>query len=329
MRIFLTGATGFIGGRVAGKLAGRGDQVVALVRSPEKADPLREMGVEIAEGDITDRESMRAPMTGVDAVVHVAAWFEVGSRDPREVAERINVDGTRNVLSLIGELAIPRGVYTSTLAVNSDTGGRVVDESYRYDGPHLTVYDETKWRAHHEVAVPMMEDGLPLIILQPGMVYGPGDHSGVHDAFTDWLRGRLPAVPRKTAFCWSHVDDVAEVHIAALDCGTPGESYIAAGPYHTMVEAFDIAGEILGRRPPRIHLPGIVQRGMAGVSGLLDRVLPIPRNYRAETLRTSAGTTYLGDNGKARRELGYEPRPLRQGLEETLPAWMAEVGVVD
>jgi dihydroflavonol-4-reductase len=96
-----------------------------------------------------------------------------------------------------------------------------------------------------------------------------------------------------------------------------------------MVEAFDIAGEILGRRPPRIHLPGSVQRGMARLTGLLDRLLPIPRNYRAETLRTSAGTTYLGDNGKARRELGYDPRPLRQGLVETLPAWMAEAGVVD
>jgi nucleoside-diphosphate-sugar epimerase len=329
MRVFLTGATGFIGGRIAEKLVERGDEVVALVRSPEKAGPLREMGVEIAEGDITDRESMRAPMAGADAVMHVAAWFEIGSRDPREVAERINVEGTRNVLDLMLELGIPRGVYTSTLAVNSDTGGRVVDECYRYDGPHLTLYDETKWLAHHEVALPMMESGLPLMILQPGMVYGPGDHSGVQVAFLDWLRGRLPAIPRTTAFCWSHVDDVADVHIAALERGTPGESYIVAGPCHTMVEAFQIAGEIVGRRPPPIRIPARVQRGMARLSAVLDRVLPIPRNYRAETLRTSAGTTYLGDNDKARRELGYDPRPLRQGLAETLPAWMAEAGIAD
>ena len=324
MRIFLTGATGFIGGRIAEKLVRRGDEVVALVRSPEKAEPLREMGVRIAEGDITRRDTLREPMRGTHAVLHVAAWFEIGSRDSREVAERINVDGTRNVLGVMGELGIPRGVYTSTLAVNSDTGGRVVDESYRYDGPHLTVYDETKWRAHHEVAVPMMEDGLPLTILMPGMVYGPGDHSGVHGAFIDWLRGRLPAIPRETAFCWSHVDDVADVHIAALERGEPGESYIVAGPCHTMAEAFEMAGEILGRRPPPIRIPGRVQRGMARVSGVLERLLPIPRNYRAESLRTSAGTTYLGNNGKARRELEYDPRPLRQGLEETLPAWEAE-----
>jgi len=327
MRIFLTGGTGFIGGRVAEMLRERGDEVVALSRSPEKEGRLREMGAEIARGDITERESMREPMRAVDAVLHVAAWYRTGAlRKDRETAERINVDGTRNVLELMRELEIPKGVYTSTVAVFSDTKGEVVREGYRHEGRHITLYDETKARAQHAVAEPMMEAGLPLVILQPGMVYGPGDTGPMADTFRLWLRRRLPAIPRSTVFCWSHVDDVARIHIDALVRGRPGESYIVTGPAHSMAEAFEIAGEVAGRRPPPIRIPAAVQKGMALGSRLVEWALPLPEQYRSEALRTSAGTTYLGDPGKARGELGWSPRPLREGFGETIPAWMEEVG---
>jgi nucleoside-diphosphate-sugar epimerase len=147
MRYFVTGATGFIGGRVARRLVEAGHQVVALVRTPAKANELRDGGVELVAGDITDRESMRHPMTGVDGVFHIAAWYKVGARD-KHAAQRINVEGTRNVLELMRDLKIPKGVYTSTLAVFGDTHGQIVDENYRYDGPHLSEYDRTKWAAH-------------------------------------------------------------------------------------------------------------------------------------------------------------------------------------
>ncbi len=93
------------------------------------------------------------------------------------MVERIHVQGTRNVLELMRELDIPRGVYTSTLAVFSDTKGRLVDETYRHNGPWLSLYDRTKWLAHYRVAEPMIRQGLPLVIVQPGLVYGPGDTS--------------------------------------------------------------------------------------------------------------------------------------------------------
>jgi nucleoside-diphosphate-sugar epimerase len=167
MKYLVTGATGFIGGRVARQLVAAGHQVVTVARTPEKAGDLAALGVEIHKGDITDKESLRAPMTGVEGVFHIAAWYEIAQKDS-SMAQRINVDGTRNVLEMMRDLHIPKGVYTSSIAVNSNTHGKLVDESYRYDGPHLSEYDRTKWEAHYRVAEPMMRAGLPLVIVQPG-----------------------------------------------------------------------------------------------------------------------------------------------------------------
>ena len=158
MRYFLTGATGFIGGRVARQLREAGHEVVAVVRDPAKAGSLAAQGVVLAQGDVTDKESMRGAMTGVDGVFHIAGWYKIGARDKRD-GTLINIDGTRNVLELMRELRIPKGVYTSTVAVFSDTHGRMPDESYRYNGPHITEYDRTKWVAHYEVAEPLVKAG--------------------------------------------------------------------------------------------------------------------------------------------------------------------------
>ncbi len=323
MRYFLTGATGFIGGRLAKALVANGHEVVALVRNAGQAAPLAEAGITLATGDITDQASMRPAMAGADGVFHLAAWYKIGAKDST-MAERINVTGTRHVLELMRELGIPKGVYTSTLAVFSDTHGRRVEENYRYDGPHLSEYDRTKWLAHYQVAVPMAAAGLSLVIVQPGLVYGPGDTSAIAVTFKQYLQRRLPLLPERTAFCWAHVDDVVRGHLLAMEKGRPGESYIIAGPQYTLIEAFAIAERITGIKAPRLRgKPGLL-RFMATLSGFFGTLLPLPVTYAAETLRVSAGVTYLGDNAKARRELGYTVRPLEEGLKETLLSLMQE-----
>lgn len=326
MKYFLTGATGFVGGRVACQLVEAGHQVVAVVRNPAKAQNLAELGIAVHQGDVTDKESMRAPMQGVDGVFHIAGWYKIGVRDTSE-ATSINVYGTRNVLELMRSLDIPKGVYTSTLAVFSDTHGRMVDESYRYDGAHLSEYDRTKWVAHYRIADPMIAAGLPLMIVQPGLIYGPGDTSSVRSTLILYLQRKLPMIPAKTAFCWAHLDDVARGHILAMERGRPGESYIIAGPMHTLVEALDLAEQICGVPAPRIHVPPILMKAMAATMGLVAKVRPVPDMYSKEYLRVNAGTTYLGSNAKARRELGYDPRPLREGLAETLRHEMRLLGM--
>jgi nucleoside-diphosphate-sugar epimerase len=326
MKFFVTGATGFIGGRVARQLIAQGHFVNTVARNPAAARVLVDLGVKVYRGDITDKETMRGPMVEMDGVFHIAGWYKVGARDKRP-AYPTNVLGTRNVLELMRELAIPRGVYTSTLAVFSDTHGAVPDESYRHNGPWLTTYDRTKWQAHYEVALPMIQQGLPLVIVQPGGVYGPGDTSLIHDTLASYLMRRLPLVPERTAYCWAHVDDIAEAHLQAMDLGVPGQTYIIGGPVHTVTDVLALAERITGYRAPDIQAPPAMVLAMAYCMAPFGAVLPLPPSFTYEGLRSGAGVTYLGSDAKARRELGFDPRPLDDGLRETLHALMRELGV--
>ena len=319
-RYFVTGATGFIGGELTKQLVGRGHQVVALVRSPEKAALLKTLGVELHTGDITERESLRAPMQGADGVFHVAGWYKIGVAEP--AAEAINVGGTRNVLEVARDLAIPRIVYTSTVGVFGDTHGEVVDESYYTRGPFLTEYDRTKWIAHYEVAVPMARAGLPLVIAMPGLVYGPGDTSAVHTTLAQLLRGRLFTTPSRVAFAWGYVEDTARGLRQAMESGRAGESYLLTGPVHTFQDAFALAARIAGKRPPPLHPPPALMRLLASGVAMVERARP-----SAETLRLMAGTTWIGSSAKADRDLGFTTRPLDEGLRHTIEHELRQLGM--
>lgn len=322
MKYFVTGATGFVGGALARKLREAGHEVNASVRSPEKAKELQTLGVKLFKGDVTDKESMREAMTGVDGVYHVAGWYKVGAKDNSD-GVRVNINGTRNVLELIQELGIPKGVYTSTLAVNSDTKGKLVDESYHFSGEHLSEYDRTKAVAH-EIANEFIAKGLPLVIVQPGLIYGPGDTSSVRTSLVSFLRGRLPMLPYETTLCWAHVDDVIEGHILAMQKGKVGESYNICGEPYNLYDAYQIASRVSGKRAPMGVSPKLM-KAMSVLVRPLDFLLP--DSYTSEGLRVISGVTYIGDNSKARRELGYDPRPVSEGWAETVRHEMKLLGM--
>jgi nucleoside-diphosphate-sugar epimerase len=323
-KYFVTGATGFIGGQVARQLVDAGHDVVAIARNPSRATDLTAIGVHVVPGDVLNPASLREPMTGVDGVFHLAGWYQVGVRD-KTPGQAINVEGTRNVLSAMRDLQVPRGVYTSTLAVNGDTHGRVVDESYRFDGPFLSEYDRTKWEAHYRVAEPMIQQGLPLIIVQPGGVYGPGDNSPQGQMFRQYLQRKLPMVPRGAALCWAHVEDTARGHLLAMERGTVGQSYMIPGPPATIYEVLKLAERITGVPAPRAQLPAGLIKGVAVVMGLVEGFVPVPDTMSSEYLRVAAGATYLGSNAKARRELGFNPRAIEDGLRETLLSELSQL----
>ena len=322
MKYFLTGATGFLGGVLARQLREAGHEVNASIRDPKKASELQSLGVHLFPGDVTDKESMREAMQGVDGVFHVAGWYKVGVSD-KTPGEKVNVQGTRNVLELMKELRIPKGVYTSTLAINSDTHGKVVDESYSFTGKHLTEYDRTKAEAHR-IAEGFISRGLPLVIVMPGGIYGPGDTSVLRQNLIDFLQEKLPALPTQAGICWGHVDDTAHAHILAMEKGVPGETYMIAGEPCTYVDAFQLASHITSKRTPKA-VPYQIMKTMSQLVRPFDNLLP--EIYTSEGLRILGGVTYWGDNSKAKRFLGFHPRPLREGLETTLKHEMSLLGM--
>jgi len=313
MKYFLTGATGFLGGVLARQLREAGDEVNAVIRSPQKASELQSLGVQLFKGDVTDKESMRTAMQGTDGVFHVAGWYKIGTKDKSD-GERVNVQGTRNVLELMKELHIAKGVYTSTVAINSDTHGELKNESYRFTGKHLTEYDRTKALAH-DLARQFIAEGLPLVIVMPGGIYGPGDTSILRATLINYLQGKLPMLPTQAGITWAHVEDVARGHILAMEKGVPGETYILAGEPGTYQEVFQIASHITGK-----PAPSFVSHRLFKFLSMLVKPFDsfLPESYTSEGLRIVAGPTYYADNSKAKRFLGYNPRPLSEGLESTL-----------
>ena len=322
MRAFITGATGFIGSHVARKLRARGDQVVALVRTPSTAGDLAHLGCELVAGSLETGTSLEEGVRGADAVFHVAAVYKAGiPRSARPAMYEANVRGTERVLDAAIRAGVPRIVYVSTVNVFGNTRGRVVDETYRRDEADgfLTYYDETKYRAH-QVAVDRIARGAPVVIAQPGGVYGPGDHSDLGNLVDQVRTGKLKfkAFP-DTGFVFLHVDDCADGILLVHDRGAVGASYVLGGERSTLGRFIDTVAEIAGRRPPRITLPpGVVKAGIP-FGPLVGKLMGTGPNLR-ELIRAADGVTYWASDEKARRELGYSPRDLVTGMRQTLAA---------
>ncbi|MBX0286953.1 NAD-dependent epimerase/dehydratase family protein [Halomicroarcula sp. F28] len=323
MEYLVTGATGLVGSHVVHQLVEDDHDVVAVTRSASNAGHLPDE-ITVTEGDITEKASLREPMAGVDGVFHIAGWAYVGPGPENErKAERINVEGTRNVLELIDELDVPKGVYTSTTGLYDDTD-EPVDESDDPERPSSPVYTRTKWDAHYEVARPMMDDGLPLVVVLPGNAFGRWDkpYGTNRGVLRDYLQEELPMIPRDWAFPFEHAADTARSHILAMERGEPGEEYIVAGETHTMEALFDVAEAITGVPAPRTVPPSLFGL-LASAMGVVERVTTPPEGLRAETLDFLSGKHVAVDNTKARRELGIDHRPVEDGLREYF-AWERE-----
>lgn len=306
MLVFVTGATGFVTGNVARRLLARGDTVRALVRDPARAAGIA--GAELIAGDLGNADAVTEGMRGADAVIHGAAMYEIGLSDAqRRGMFDANVRGTERVLSMARDLAVPRVVYISTIAVFGNTHGQVVDETFvRTDLTYTSYYDETKYRAH-EIAERLARRGLPLVLVQPGQVYGPRDHSGFGGLLASFARGRLPLLPfADLGLNLTFVDDIATGILLALDRGAAGRSYVMGGEIVRAADAFATLARVLGRTPPRWTVP----------YGLLEAVALVRPQMR-EVIASAKGVTFWATDARARAELGYSPRTLEQGLRET------------
>jgi dihydroflavonol-4-reductase len=318
MKVFVTGATGFIGSEVARRLRARGDQVRVLVRNPARAAELQAIGCELVQGELADVAAIRSGMKACDAVIHGAAIYEVGIPTSRRPAMyEANVKGTENVLQAALDLKLAKVVYVSTVNAFGNTEGRIVDETHRHNERYVSYYDETKHKAH-KVAQDFIARGLPLVIVQPGGVYGPGDTSPQGRLIHQFLDGKLPAMMfPETGFNLVHRDDVAEGILLCLDKGKPGEAYVLGGQITTMGEAIKVLGRVAGRKPPRLTLPSIMIKAAAPLGPLIGPAMGQGPNLR-EIIKATDNVTYWAKDDKARTELGYSPRDLEQGFHDTL-----------
>ncbi len=322
MKVFVTGATGFIGGRMTRLLVERGDDVTALVRDPAKAGDLAEAGVELLEGDLSSLDAIAAGTRGAEAVIHGAAIYKIGiPGDEQDQMFDANVRGTARVLDAAIEANVPRIVYVSSVVAFGDTEGATVTEDHvRPHRRFASFYEETKVLAH-EIAGERIARGAPIVIVQPGGVYGPGDHSQlgtmIHQAATGKLK--LKMLP-DAGYLMAYVDDVAAGILLALDKGEPGQSYVLGGECVTMGELVDRAAAVAGRKGPRATMPTPLIKASAPLGRFVGPMMGFPPNLR-ELIRSSDGVTYYAHDDKARRQLGYTSRPLDEGLRATIESY--------
>jgi dihydroflavonol-4-reductase len=322
MRVFLTGGTGFIGGHVARKLRERGDEVRGLVRNLDKGRALEELGCELVAGDLADGAAIAGGLEGCDALIHGAAIYEVGiPADEHRRMYEANVLGTERVLRTALEAGTPKVVYVSTVGSFGNTRGQVVDETYEHPGTDFTsYYEQTKYEAHQIAKRLIAEDGLPCVIVQPGGVYGPDDHSTLGKQMNDFLAGRMPLlVFPDLGMNMVHVEDVADGVLLALDSGKPGESYVLGGQITTMRELIGALGRVAERKPPSRAMPTSVLKALAPAGPMVGKLMGQPPNLR-ELISSADGVTFWAKHDKAMAELGYSPRGLETGLRDMLEA---------
>ena len=317
MKAFVTGGTGFIGKQLVRKLRERGDEVVALVRTPSKATNL---DAEIVQGDLSDEDAIRQGVQGCDSVFHVGATYKVGIPKTEHAAMYdANVKGTERVIDNAVEAGVQRIVYVSTGNVYGNTRGQVVDETYVRPQPpdFLSYYDETKYLAH-QAALERIKAGAPLIIAQPGGVYGPGDPSELGNMIDQARTGKLKLrLFPDAGFNFIYVDDVADGLLLVHDKGRIGEAYNIAGEKATMGDLVDKTCELVGRKPPKATMPPAMMKMAIPIGPVVGKIMGFPPNL-GELIKTSDGVTFWMTDQKARDELGFAPRDLDSGLRQTL-----------
>jgi nucleoside-diphosphate-sugar epimerase len=317
MKAFVTGGTGFIGKQLVRKLRERGDEVVALVRTPSKATDL---DAEIVQGDLSDEDAIRQGVQGCDSVFHVGATYKVGIPKTEHAAMYdANVKGTERVIDNAVEAGVQRIVYVSTGNVYGNTRGQVVDETYVRPQPpdFLSYYDETKYLAH-QAALERIKAGAPVIIAQPGGVYGPGDPSELGNMIDQARTGKLKLrLFPDAGFNFIYVDDVADGLLLVHDKGRIGEAYNIAGEKATMGDLVDKTCELVGRKPPKATMPPAMMKMAIPIGPVVGKIMGFPPNL-GELIKTSDGVTFWMTDQKARDELGFAPRDLDSGLRQTL-----------
>jgi dihydroflavonol-4-reductase len=321
---FVTGATGFVGLNLVELLLRRGWRVLAMHRAGSALKYLQRLAAERVVGDVTDAASVRRAMPqGVDAVFHVAGDTSLWSAR-NALQDRVNVDGTRNVVGAALERRARRFVHTSSISAYGLQRGRIDERAEQLGGTSPMNYQRSKFRAEEAVRAGVAR-GLDAVILNPGAIVGPYDTRNYARLVTLIAAGKLPGVPPGSLpFC--HVREVAKAHVAAFERGRTGENYLLGGTEASFLELVQAIGAALGKRVPPRATPAWVLRALAALDGLRHRLTGREPTLTPEIVLQVTRQVSC-DCAKAELELGYRAAPLGDMVADCV-AWLAAEGLL-
>ncbi|KOY85543.1 hypothetical protein AD998_04670 [bacterium 336/3] len=320
-KIFITGATGFVGEQLAKKLVKQGNEVHLLARSVSKAKKMfPDEQFKIFEGDLLEPTKIQKAIENCSEVYHLAAYAKVWDKDP-QAFYKMNVEGTLHILEKALEAGIERVVLTSTAGVLGPAVNGIVTENTPQTVPHSTEYERTKAISEQE-SLKYLDKGLEIVTLNPTRIYGGGQRSesnAVTKLLERYHQGKWRIMPGdgKRIGNYVFVEDVVQGHILAMQKGRNGERYILGGDNVSYQELFDMFGEITGKHLRLFNLPIGVMMTFARLQLFIANTFG-----KAPLITPNFVKKYLYDwkvsSEKAQKELGYQITPLKQGLSKTL-----------
>jgi nucleoside-diphosphate-sugar epimerase len=319
-KVFVSGATGFIGIQLVKRLIDSGNKVHALYRSDAKADLIRIEGVTLFKGDIMDKQCLSHAMKGCSQAYHVAAYAAVWSKDPA-LFFRFNVDGTLNVLEAARLTGIDRIVVTSTAGILGPSEKEPVNENSPAPSSFFTLYEDSKYKMEQELKI--FNNSTPeVVIVNPTRVYGPGflsKSNGMSLMIKKYIAGSWRFIPGdgKRIGNYVYVEDVVSGHLLAMEKGTPGERYVLGGEDISYNQLFDFVRISSGVSKRLFHIPVQLLFFAAGLFSILSKVTGRPPLIVPSWVRKLTHN-WVVSSEKAIKELGYAPMNAKKGIDLTV-----------
>lgn len=328
MKIFMTGATGFLGNEILHALLTRKHQITALVRSPQKASSLPPE-VKAVPGSVENPDSYREELRGLDVFLHVAALVKMWVRDRKEF-DRTNVEALEKNIELAEQMSIPKFVYTSSfIALGPSDGKPICEADSRRSESFHNDYERTKYLGD-QVARRYLSRGYPIYILYPGVIYGPGnltDGNIVAKSVIPLLNGKMPLGLSLRVWSYAFVRDIVQAFITVIETDPPSHRYILGGDNRSGPEFYQVLHEVTGVPPPRVNIP----ISLAVLSGYGEYLLAVLFGREPRLLTHEVAQIYKHswayDASLAVQELGYRITPLKEGLIEMV-GWLKNAGFV-
>jgi dihydroflavonol-4-reductase len=323
MKIAVTGANGHVGANLVRTLLGQGHQVRAVCHAHKQG--IEDLGLEFVTADVRDAPSLEQAFAGVELVYHLAARINISPGDEDEV-HAVNVLGVRNVVAACSKTRVRRLVHFSSIhAFAAAPHDQPIDEERPLnDGRNVPPYDRSKAAGEREVRAGI-ERGLDAVVVNPTAILGPFDFgpSRMGQVLLDLYHRRLPALV-DGGFDWVDVRDVVAGAIAAAERGKRGEKFLLSGEHRPVRELAQMAEELTGRAAPRFVSPMWLARVGAPFATAAARVVGKEPLFTSRSLHALRNHQMVS-HGKATRELGYKPRPLRETLQASYD-WFREAG---